>query len=447
MKRRIRRWTALLLSLALLAGIPFGALAASLRVGASGSAVITLQQKLRDIGLYSGKIDGKYGTGTEKAVIAFQKKNGLVPDGVAGSRTLEKLYGQSSGASASGTAASSSYFGGDYATIESGQRGSRVLRLQQALVSLGYTLTADSVFGAGTRRAVESFQKKTGLTQDGKAGRKTLQALERALNGNSPAQTVPQPSSAAEPAEAVNSGAALRIGSAGEPVTALQRRLKELGYYQGSIDGVFGDETASAVLAFQRAAGLKADAAAGRNTLARLNADSAPKASSGSAEKEETKTSGNPAASFSAPSVGTVRLLHWYNDVKPSLKNGQTLHVYDPATGIGWNLKVLSRGRHCDAEPRTKADTEAMVRAFGGKNTWDQKAVYVQLPNGLWTVASTHDMPHLSGSVKDNGFNGHLCVHFLRDMAETEKNDPNYGVANQKTIRQKWKQMTGETID
>jgi hypothetical protein len=55
-------------------------------------------------------------------------------------------------------------------------------------------------------------------------------------------------------------------------------------------------------------------------------------------------------------------------------------------------------------------------------------------------------MPHMSGSIKDNGFNGHLCVHFLRDMSEAKKNDPNYGVANQETIRALWKSISGQEI-
>ena len=87
-----------------------------------------------------------------------------------------------------------------------------------------------------------------------------------------------------------------------------------------------------------------------------------------------------------------------------------------------------------------------MVAAFGGVNTWNQKAVYVKLPDGRWSLASTHDMPHDTGSIKNNDFNGHLCVHFLRDMDETKQYDPKYGVANQETIRAKWKQMTGEEI-
>ena len=55
-------------------------------------------------------------------------------------------------------------------------------------------------------------------------------------------------------------------------------------------------------------------------------------------------------------------------------------------------------------------------------------------------------MPHLSGVIKDNGFDGHLCVHFLRDMSEAEDKDPDYGVSNQKTIREHWLKIKGETI-
>ena len=41
----------------------------------------------------------------------------------------------------------------------------------------------------------------------------------------------------------------------------------------------------------------------------------------------------------------------------------------------------------------------------------------------------------------------HLCVHFLRDMDECQKNDPNYGVQNQNAIRKKWKELTGITVN
>lgn len=59
--------------------------------GSSGSEVKQIQTKLKNWGYYSGAVDGVYGSGTEKAVRLFQKKNGLTVDGVAGSKTLAAM--------------------------------------------------------------------------------------------------------------------------------------------------------------------------------------------------------------------------------------------------------------------------------------------------------------------------------------------------------------------
>lgn len=66
----------------------------------------TLQTKLKRWGYYTGSIDGVFGAGTKKAVIAFQKKNGLTPDGIVGAATLKAL-----GMSASNGSGSSSSSG------------------------------------------------------------------------------------------------------------------------------------------------------------------------------------------------------------------------------------------------------------------------------------------------------------------------------------------------
>ena len=63
----------------------------SLRMGDSGSAVKNLQTKLKKLGYYSGTVDSTFGSGTYAAVRAFQQKNGLTADGVAGSATLKKI--------------------------------------------------------------------------------------------------------------------------------------------------------------------------------------------------------------------------------------------------------------------------------------------------------------------------------------------------------------------
>lgn len=58
-----------------------------------------------------------------------------------------------------------------------------------------------------------------------------------------------------------------KYGSRGSEVRQVQTKLKELGYYKGSIDGIFGKQTKSAVVAFQKNCGLKADGIAGPKTL------------------------------------------------------------------------------------------------------------------------------------------------------------------------------------
>ena len=65
--------------------------AAAYKQGSSGQTVKEIQDKLSRWGYYDGAVDGIYGSGTKKAVIAFQKKNGLTADGIAGSATLKAM--------------------------------------------------------------------------------------------------------------------------------------------------------------------------------------------------------------------------------------------------------------------------------------------------------------------------------------------------------------------
>ena len=62
-----------------------------LKQGASGPQVVELQTKLKQLGFNSGIVDGKFGLGTKKALLAFQKSKGLKADGVAGSITVNAL--------------------------------------------------------------------------------------------------------------------------------------------------------------------------------------------------------------------------------------------------------------------------------------------------------------------------------------------------------------------
>ena len=64
----------------------------TLRRGDRGQDVVSMQQALTALGYLKGASDGNFGTGTKTAVENFQKDNGLDVDGIAGAKTLEKLY-------------------------------------------------------------------------------------------------------------------------------------------------------------------------------------------------------------------------------------------------------------------------------------------------------------------------------------------------------------------
>ncbi len=75
---------------------------AALRQGSRGDTVRTVQTKLKRWGYYGGSVDGIYGPATERAVRAFQKKNGLAVDGVVGRATFAALGMPASSGSGSG---------------------------------------------------------------------------------------------------------------------------------------------------------------------------------------------------------------------------------------------------------------------------------------------------------------------------------------------------------
>lgn len=58
-----------------------------------------------------------------------------------------------------------------------------------------------------------------------------------------------------------------KLGSSGDEVKSIQRKLSSLGYYNGSVDGIYGTATKSAVTAFQRSCGITADGICGNQTL------------------------------------------------------------------------------------------------------------------------------------------------------------------------------------
>lgn len=237
-----------------------------LELGSKGKKVETLQRRLIELGWLSGNVTGNYDETTEAAVSAFQKKAKLWVDGKAGPDTLKKLY-------ASDAPRSSTPISSKRETLELGSEGSEVKQLQQKLKELNYLSgSVDGKFGVATEAAVKAFQKNNNLTADGKAGTATLNKLYSGTAKKSSGTQINLDNVGGNTSGRDTSGISstgyitLEDGSSGEQVKTLQKRLKDLGYYTGSVDGNYGDGTKSAVIAFQQRNNLKADGKAGPAT-------------------------------------------------------------------------------------------------------------------------------------------------------------------------------------
>ncbi len=77
-----------------------------------------------------------------------------------------------------------------------------------------------------------------------------------------------------ENADGISEPALSSFGSRGEEVRQIQRKLSSLGFYGGSVDGIYGTATKKAVTAFQKSCGIKADGIAGPTTLLYLGLSS-----------------------------------------------------------------------------------------------------------------------------------------------------------------------------
>jgi len=400
----------------------------TLKEGMSGEDVRQLQEGLSNAGFMDSLPDGKYGAGTKAAVTKYQKANKLKADGIAGDATQRKLLGDpgAPNANANTSAGTQPVYTEPAAgsSLRLGAKGDAVRALQTQLQTLGYLKSKpDGSYGQQTEQAVMAFQRAAKLKADGVAGNATQTAISAALTAkNAPTTPIEAPSSA-------NTNTVLKEGSKNDTVKQMQTALKSLGYFGGTVTGNFGPLTAEAVKSFQKTNSLKADGVAGPATLTKLFSGSAvAHGKSGSGSSVSAAGSGPSASSVEHIGASTIRAKY---------KSGTVVTIYDFRTKLTWKCRFYSVGAHADSEPLTQADTDIMYKAFGNKNTWTPKAVWVTTPDGKTYIASMHNMGHLSGSIKDNGFNGHLCIHFPRTMADAI-NTGAYAVSHQEEIIRGW---------
>jgi peptidoglycan hydrolase-like protein with peptidoglycan-binding domain len=210
-------------------------------------AVSHLQEELAELGYYDGPYDGVFSPETEAALKLLQADEGLEESGVLDTPT-RAILGALAGRS-------------DELSIKA---------VQTALAELGlYDGLIDGDYGPGTEAGIEEIQREAGIDVDGAFGAETAAALderyEEEVLVEKPVEEVGDTSADQGAADEV-----LEPGSKGARVKRLQRRLARLGYRPGEADGVYGAETASAVMAFEKHEGLGRDGVAGPQVAARL---------------------------------------------------------------------------------------------------------------------------------------------------------------------------------
>ncbi len=142
---------------------------------------------------------------------------------------------------------------------------------------------------------------------------RTIDGTTYYFDGNGHSSTTPSnmsstaddtPSSSGSSSSGSSAPTTWSNGSSGEEVEKIQTRLQELGFYNGPIDGEFGDATEQAYRAFQEAAGVTVDGIAGSDRDV-LYSDDAPRATATEepAAEEETTAPAEEATEPAAPQV------------------------------------------------------------------------------------------------------------------------------------------------
>ena len=135
----------------------------ALSYGTQSPEVKQYQEILKRLGYLTTEPDGTYGNDTVAAVKRFQERNGLIPDGYLGPKTKKLLLSGDAQANA----------------LMIGMSGDDVENVQRLLKKWGYLneSSCTGYYGSVTEYAVKEFQRRNGLSVDGKVGRQSMKVL------------------------------------------------------------------------------------------------------------------------------------------------------------------------------------------------------------------------------------------------------------------------------
>lgn len=184
--------------------------------GDTDSSIKKYQERLIKLGYLSSDYSpkGRLDTKTVDAIKSFQESNNLVADGCLGSSTMAVLDSDNAVAF----------------TLHLGMKGDQVKAVQKRLRELGY-LTKNSLvngyFGEQTEDAVQAFQKRNGLSDDGSVGEKTLARLNSDSAKKAKATATPKATKKATAKPKATSKATAKVTSKIKKATATPKATKK----------------------------------------------------------------------------------------------------------------------------------------------------------------------------------------------------------------------------
>lgn len=242
-------------------------------------------------------------------------------------------------------------------------------------------------------------------------------------------------------------------GTAGNDVSSLQGRFKEMKFFVGDLTDYFGFITKNPVMRFIKSVGIGLD---------RVVADDIKRASG-----RDTTRYAYKEQSLSMPRTRIVSrggldrkniLIPWFDGVENIFSEGIKVSVTDVDTGITFWAARTGGSSHSDTETLSSGDTMLLKEIYGGEWSWERRAVIVTIGTQR-IAASMTGMPHAGrediparvivedrsegygtgvnyDSIKGNGMSGHFDIHFLRSRTHgTDRIDERHQAMAQKAAR------------
>jgi hypothetical protein len=121
-----------------------------------------------------------------------------------------------------------------------------------------------------------------------------------------------------------------------------------------------------------------------------------------------------------SPVSFSITILPW-KTVNSIIPRKSIFTIIDVETGLSFKVQRRAGSNHADVQPLTHEDTKVMKKIYGGKWSWNRRAILILTGDQLLS-ASMHGMPHGAGALK-NGFPGHFCVHFFGSTTHRSENE------------------------